>query len=184
MQNINNQLIRSTELEEQLCNFTIEYTSIQLQNLIKKAIEDEKDFYENLVTDLKEITFAYNFIDEVEELEVDFPLHNKKHDLVEFLNKIKTSKNLNQKEYYLGQIYNTYSNYCDKCGNVYDYLNHEDLKKYLLNRILDFNNIENSSIISKEMKLVIDIWVCTLTNFDPNNKDMIFDEFKEKLASL
>lgn len=81
-------------------------------------------------------------------------------------------------------MYNAYSNFCDKCSNVYDYLNHEELKKYLLSRVLDFNNIDNSSVISKEMKLVIDIWICTLTSFDPNNKDMIFDEFQKKLAEL
>ena len=33
------------------------------------------------------------FVDEVEELELDIPLHNKKQDLTEFLNKIKDSKN-------------------------------------------------------------------------------------------
>lgn len=184
MQNKSNQLIKSIDLEEQLCNFTIDYTAIQLQKLIKKAVEDEKDFDENLLNDLREVTFSYNYINEVEELEVDFPLHNKKQDLGEFLNKLKTSKNLNQKEYYLGDLYNAYSNFCDKCSNVYDYLNHEELKKYLLSRVLDFNNIDNSSVISKEMKLVIDIWICTLTSFDPNNKDMIFDEFQKKLAEL
>lgn len=81
MQNKSNQLIKSTDLEEQLCNFTIDYTAIQLQKLIKKAVEDEKDFDENLLNDLREVTFSYNYINEVEELEVDFPLHNKKQDL-------------------------------------------------------------------------------------------------------
>ncbi|XTR38185.1 hypothetical protein ACQQ2T_02070 [Paraclostridium tenue] len=88
MQNNNNQLTKIRELEEQLCNFTIEYTIIRLKKLITKASEEERHFDENLIKDLKEITFSYNYINEVEELELDFPLHNKKQYLTEFLNKI------------------------------------------------------------------------------------------------
>ena len=184
MQNNNNQLTKSRELEEQLCNFTIEYTIIQLKKLITTAHEEEKYFDENLIKDLKEISFSYDYIDEVEELEVDFPLHNKKQDLTEFLNKIKDSKDLNQKEHYLTQIYNTYSNYCDKCGNKYDYLNHDELRKYLLTKILYFDNIDNSSVISSEISSVINAWISTLNKFNPNNENNLSDEFQKELTNL
>ncbi|WP_270646581.1 hypothetical protein [Paeniclostridium hominis] len=184
MQNNNNQLTKIRELEEQLCNFTIEYTIIRLKKLITKASEEERHFDENLIKDLKEITFSYNYINEVEELELDFPLHNKKQYLTEFLNKIKYSKNLTQKERYLAQVYDAYSNYCDKCGSRYDYLNHEELRKYLLTKILSFDNIDNSSVISNEISSVVNVWISTLNKFNPNNKNNLSDEFQKELANL
>ena len=99
--------IKNKNLERQLCDFTIEYTCNQLKSLIKQASENDKDFDDNLLKDLQQITFAYDYIDEVEELEVDFPLHNKKQDFLDALDKIKSSKNIIQKECYLGHLYNT-----------------------------------------------------------------------------
>lgn len=165
---------KNNTIEEQLCNLTTEYTCLQLKNLIREATDNERDFDENLLKDLKEITFAYNYIDEVEELEVDFPLHNKKEDLLTHLDKIRNSKNLIEKECYLGQIYNTYSNYCNKC-NYIDYLKRNDLKEFLLNNI---------SIKDENIKTIIDIWISTLDTFNCQNKAGVSIEFQKQLSNL
>ena len=175
---------KNKTLEKQLCNFTIEYTSIRLKELVQKAKENEVDFNDNLLKDLTEITFSYNFFNEVEELELDFPLHNKVENLLNALKTIKESNNLTDKECYLGQIYNTYSNYCDKCNNVYDYLKRDELKKYLLTNILSFNDIDPSSIVNSKIESVIDLWISTLSDFSCKNENGVSSKFQEQLGKL
>ncbi|GAA0104680.1 hypothetical protein UT300013_13030 [Paraclostridium sordellii] len=176
--------IKNKDLERQLCDFTIEYTCNQLKILIKQASENEKDFDDNLLKNLQQITFAYDYIDEVEELEVDFPLHNKKQDFLDALDKIKSSKNIIQKECYLGHLYNTYSNYCDKCGHVYDYLKRNNLCKYLLTEITKFYNVSNPSDEYNKLKSIVGIWITTLNTFNCKNKEGVSKEFHSQLEEI
>ncbi|MGL5244325.1 MAG: hypothetical protein ACRC7R_03975 [Sarcina sp.] len=178
-------LMPCQELEELLCKYTIDYTCDRLRNLINKSECQSKDFNSDLLkADESTDVFQYEYIDEVEELERDFPLHNKSEDFKRLLNKLSMATSTKEVECYLGETYNTYSNFCSDCGKIFDYLNVDKLKKYIKTEILNskkfINTIKGSNLLT-QFDEVIDLWVSTLSTFNCTSDDTINDKFQESI---
>ena len=184
MTNENKSVISGEELEDLLCNATVEYTIVKLKELIKKSEENSRDFVNSLLS-AEENTEGENlYIDEVEEIDRQFTLHDKKLDLKSLFKKLTHSKDTKDKEYYLEEIYRVYSNPCKDCKEVSDYLKINFLKEYL-QEILEKNNIIiriKSKDLSNEIDKIIDIWVESLVTFNCNNR--LAEKFQKELNKL
>ncbi|MPQ42217.1 hypothetical protein, partial [Clostridium tarantellae] len=174
-------LIPCQELEEFLCKNTVDYTCNRLRKLINLSECESKTFDDDLSKANESDVYQYEYIDEVEEFEKNLPLHNKTEDFKRLLNKLSMATSTEEVECYLGETYNTYSNFCNDCGKNFDYLNINKLKEYIKNEISNskkFINIINGSNLLTQIDEIINLWISTLSTFNCNNEDTISKNFQ------
>ncbi|WP_338597271.1 hypothetical protein [Clostridium baratii] len=80
-------------LECILCNATKEYTMKKIIALLKKSVEQFDDYSDSLIKSANDIYYENEYIDKVEEAEVDNPLHEKLPELESILLSLKDSTN-------------------------------------------------------------------------------------------
>lgn len=132
-------------LECILCSATKEYTIKKIIALLKKSVEQFDDYSDSLIKSVNDIYYENEYINKVEEAEVDNPLHEKLPELESILISLKDSTNKEDITDTLKKAYTEFS-CCNICVIKYpDYLNVDELKKNLKSIILSSCNDEKKA---------------------------------------
>lgn len=142
------------KLNEVLCKTTKEYTVIRMKALLQKAKMQYKD-YTNILIDAEKENYESELINEIEEANVDNPLHDKLNDLEDILKSLISDCKEESLEINLQRAYKEFSNgFCNKCV---DYLNREKLKEELIKSISGFE-FQDKDMMNK----IVEEWINNL----------------------
>lgn len=140
-------------LECMLCSATKEYTIKKIFALLKKSAEQFDDYSNSLIESKNDIYYENEYIDRVEEAEVDNPLHEKLPEFESILLSLKDSTNKEDIANTLKKAYTDFS-CCHLCVDKYpDYLNVDELKKNLKSIILNNCDANNNA------DFIVDDWM-------------------------
>lgn len=141
-------------LNKILCKTTKKYTVRRMKALLQKAKMQYKD-YTNTLIDAEKEDYENELINEVEEANVDNPLHDKLDDLEDILKGLVNDCKEENIEINLQRAYKEFSNgFCNKCV---DYLDREKLREELIQSILGFE-CQDKDMMNK----IVEEWINNL----------------------
>lgn len=141
-------------LENILIRVTKEHTVLKMKALLEKAKMQYKD-YTNLLIEAEKEDYENEFINEVEEANVDNPLHDKLEDLEDILEKLINGYKEDNIKMNLQRAYKEFSNgFCNECV---DYLDREKLREELIKSISKFE-YHNKDMMNK----IVQEWINNL----------------------
>lgn len=141
-------------LNKILCKITKEYTVRRMKALLQKAKMQYKD-YTNTLIDAEKEGYENELINEVEEANVDNPLHDKLDDLEDILKSLVNDCKEENIEINLQYAYKEFSN--GFCNKYVDYLNREKLREELIKAILGFE-YQDKDMMNK----IVEEWINNL----------------------
>ncbi len=132
-------------LENIFMRVTKEHTVLKMKALLEKAKMQYKDYTKSLIEAEKE-DYENEFINEVEEANIDNPLHDKLDDLEDILESLINDSKEDNIKVNLQRAYREFSNgFCNQC---IDYLDREKLREELIKSILKFK-YQNKDMMNK-----------------------------------
>lgn len=141
-------------LENILIRVTKEHTVLKMKALLEKAKMQYKD-YTNLLIEAEKEDYENEFINEVEEANVDNPLHDKLDDLEDILKSLINDCKEDNIKMNLQRAYKEFSNgFCNECV---DYLDREKLREELI-RSISKSEYQNKDMMNK----IVQEWINNL----------------------
>lgn len=141
-------------LENILIRVTKEHTVLKMKALLEKAKMQYKD-YTNLLIEAEKEDYENEFINEVEEANVDNPLHDKLDDLEDILKSLINDSKEDNIKMNLQRAYKEFSNgFCNECV---DYLDREKLREELI-RSISKSEYQNKDMMNK----IVQEWINNL----------------------